>query len=252
MFTKIHRTASDFKSAIAVSRITFHFALVEIGTNFKTDFVHTSIASRPLPKTPTGKLHPERLHNRNTIQSASTQNPLANPVNKSCTGVQWIPSGILSVGLQSPMVDSGFASRCTSYRAMCPRSWTSKASNLEQALAPMHVQASQNCPHRHDMHARFDASYSESRATPTSNGIRYSLQRPPQDVSPSGSSPLCHEIHLQDLPKLARVSALNCHEQFSLELELVSVTEDSSDQRQTASWITHDLLHQTFLVAVSL
>ena len=49
--------------------------------------------------------------------------------------------------LQSPMVDSAFASRCTSYRAMCPRSWTSEQSNLGQALVPMRVQASQNCPH---------------------------------------------------------------------------------------------------------
>ena len=66
MFTRIHRTASDFNPAIAVSRITFHFALVEIGTNFKTGlpYVH---ASRPLPKTPTGKLHPECLHNWNQL-----------------------------------------------------------------------------------------------------------------------------------------------------------------------------------------
>ena len=47
------------------------------------------------------------------------------------------------------MVDSALASRYTSYSATCPRSWTSEPSNLEQAQAPMHVQASQNCPHRH-------------------------------------------------------------------------------------------------------
>ena len=57
------------------------------------------------------------------------------------------PSGILSVGLQSPMVDSALASRYTSYRATCPHSWTLEPSNLEQALAPMYVQSSQNCPH---------------------------------------------------------------------------------------------------------
>ena len=61
-----------------------------------------------------------------------------------------VPSGILSVGLQSPMVDSALASRYTSHRATCPRSWTSEPSNLEQAPAHMLVQASQNCPHRHD------------------------------------------------------------------------------------------------------
>ena len=61
VFTRIHRTVSDFKPAIAVSRITFHFALVEIDTNFKTGLSTRpdQNASRPLPKsTPTGKLHP--------------------------------------------------------------------------------------------------------------------------------------------------------------------------------------------------
>ena len=45
----------------------------------------------------------------------------------------------------------------------------------------------------------------------------------------------CHEIHLQDLSNLARVGGHNCHEQCLLELELVSVTDDNSDQRHPTS-----------------
>ena len=84
-----------------------------------------------------------------------------------------VPSGVLSVGLQSPMVDSALASRYTSYRATCPRSWTSEPSNIEQALAPMHF-AELSISSRH-MDARFDASYSECHATPTSNVTDCSL-----------------------------------------------------------------------------
>ena len=151
------------------------------------------------------------------------------------------------------MVDSALASRYTSYRVTCPRSWTSEPSNLEQALAPMHVQASQNCPHRHDsrMLASMHLTLSVVRRRhPTAYAVH---------CSASNKTPIhrdlchfCHEIHLQDLPNLARASALSCHEQFLLELDLVSVTEDSSDQKHTASWIMYDLLHQAFLVAVDL
>ena len=88
------------------------------------------------------------------------------------------------------------------------------------------------------------------RRHPTAQTVHCNARK--KDVSPSGSLPLCHETHSQDLPNLARASALSCHEQFLLELELVSVMEDSSDQKHTASWIMYDLLHQTFLVAVAL
>ena len=158
-----------------------------------------------------------------------------------------VPSGILSVGLQSPMVSSALASWCTSYRATCPRSWTSEPSNFRTStgvdacagFAALRTSARL-------MDAHFEASFSECRATPTSNDTFRSR------VSPSGSWPLRHEIHLQDLPDLARANAPNCHEQFLLVLELGSVTENFSDQRHTASWVMYDLLHQTFLVTVAL
>ena len=52
VFTRIHRTVSDFKPAIAVSRITFHFALVEIDTNFKT-----GLSTRPCVQTSAENAH---------------------------------------------------------------------------------------------------------------------------------------------------------------------------------------------------
>ena len=136
-----------------------------------------------------------------------------------------VPSGNLSVGLQSPMVDSTFASFMDF-----------DASNLEQALAPKHVQASQNCPHRRDSWMLVSRHDSLSVARRRYPDLRH----------------WCHEIHSQDLPNLARASSLSCHEQFLLYLELVSVTEDRSDQKHTASWIMYDILHQTFIVAVAL
>ena len=81
-----------------------------------------------------------------------------------------VPSGILSVGLQSPMVSSALASRCTSHRATCPRSWTSEPSNFRTStgvdacagFAALRTSARL-------MDAHFEASFSECRATPTSN-----------------------------------------------------------------------------------
>ena len=170
-----------------------------------------------------------------TIQYASPQNPLVSPVNKSCSGAQWLtrqfqqsrhvnirvvrlskaiervscahcqrdPQSYTMClkcapsfrgwrpapprlkwwfllascrGLQSPMLDSALASRYTSCRATCPRSWTSEPSNLETSTGA-HACASVaelSTPARH-MDARFDASYSGCRTTPTSNGIRCSL-----------------------------------------------------------------------------
>ena len=149
-----------------------------------------------------------------------------------------VPSGILSVGLQSPIVDSALASRYTSHRVTCPRSWTSEPSNLEQALAPMLVQASQKCPHRHDSWmfvSRHQSLSVARRRHPTAQTVHRNARQ--KTSVHTDICHWCHEIHLQDLPNLARASALSCHEQIVLELELGSVTEDSSDQKHTASWI---------------
>ena len=160
-----------------------------------------------------------------------------------------VPSGILSgLAISDARLGLGF----TVHELSChvSRSWTSEPSNLEQALAPMHVQASQNCPHRHDtwmlvsMHLALGVA---RRRHPTAYAVHCSARH-----KTSVHRDLFQHIHLQDLPKLARANARSCHGQFLLELELVSVTGDSSDQKHTASWIMHDLLHQTFHLAVAL
>ena len=92
------------------------------------------------------------------------------------------------------------------------------------------------------MDPRLEASFPERRATPTSNSVLicmlFSVQRTPQErQSIRDLCHWCHEVRKQDLPNLARANVLSCHEQIVLELELGSVTEDSSDQKHTASWI---------------
>ena len=62
----------------------------------------------------------------------------------------------------------------------------------------------------------------------------------------------CHEIHLQNIPYLARASALSCQEQFLLERELASVAEDKYDQTHTSSWSCSILRRQTCHAAVAL
>ena len=100
----------------------------------------------------------------------------------------------------------------------------------------MHVQDSQDCPHPHDsglLVSKHLALSVTRRRHPTA----YDIHRGSRNKT-SVHRDLCHgchEIHLEDVPNLAGASALNCHEQFLLELELASITVDSSDQRHTTS-----------------
>ena len=62
---EFHRTTFDLKPAIALcqgTRFTLHLWRLAPTSRLAGPYVH---ASRPLPKTPTGKLHPEHIHNRN-------------------------------------------------------------------------------------------------------------------------------------------------------------------------------------------
>ena len=105
-----------------------------------------------------------------------------------------------------------------------------------RAMPPMHVQASQNCPRRHDTWILVSEHLSlgvARRRHPTAYAVHCRAGN-----KTSVHRDLCHwcnEIHLQDLPNLARASTLRWHEQFPLELVIVRVTEDNSDQRHTTS-----------------
>ena len=218
------------------SLFTLHSRRLAPTSRLACPYVH---ASRPLPKTPTGELHPERLHNQNhsaaTIQSALPQNPLASPVNKSCTSVQWLtrqfqPSRhvdirVVRLSKAIERVSCALCQRdpqsCTMclkcapcYRKRRPtpphlKWWFLPAScrwacNLRWSTRPwlhgtrvivprvlvhgLRNRAISNehwrpcmCKLRRTVHigttlgARFDASYSECRATPTSNGTDCSL-----------------------------------------------------------------------------
>ena len=91
-----------------MSRFTFHFALVEIGTNFKTGLSVRPDFCRQRPLVGCTLNASRNRTSAATVKSASPQNPLAIPVNKSCTGVQ----GTSTSG------SCGFPKHLNAYRAL--------------------------------------------------------------------------------------------------------------------------------------
>ena len=185
-----------------------------------------------------------------TIKSASPQNPLASPVNKSCTGVQWLTRQFqqsrhvdiraerLSKAIervscahclrdpQSCMMCQKCAPSYRKWRATPPhfKWWFSLAScrwacNLRCSTRPLGFAELSTSARLMD--ALFETPFSECLATPTSNGQTVHCNARKKTSVHRDLCHWCHEIHLQDLPKLVRASALGCHEQFLVELENV-------------------------------
>ena len=128
-------------------------------------------------------------------------------------------SGILSMGLQSPMFNSALASRYTTWSLLSCHVSSSMDFPTEQFRTSTGAHACAGIAGLSTSAQLVDArleAVSERRATDIQRSAR-SRTSVHRDLCH-----WCHEIHLQDLPHLARAGVLDGHEQFLLEFELVS------------------------------